>query len=620
MKDNLAKLGYIFSDSLLVWARPDFSGIDCNDGDETERRIAGVISNARDVSVLSTELRKHITDGASLYHLGSIRSNIMRPFENILKGDVLEIGAGCGAITRYLAECGGNILAIEARLRRAAIVRSRTRGFENVTVLANNLDLFQSDCQFDVITLIGVLEYANLFMPGEEPALTMLERVRLMLKAEGKLIIGIDNQLGLKHFAGAIEDPLGQSMVGIEGRCRKDQSKTFGRMALKSTLEKAGFAVSEFLFPFPNYRFPVSILTEEGLSTKNFDAAAFGWQSVGRDPQLPPSCSFSLELAWSEVFKNKFAGDVANSFLVISGLSMKKHIPKGVLAYHYNVDRIPAYCKQSTFFSNHEGNIRVKYRRLAASDAGADQTDTPLISNTWRSSDEYVSGTSLALEFVHIVTKDGWRFDEVARFVRHYLAMVEKFLKSAGMEISTSSVHQGLPGDFFDVIPQNIIVGEDGIGYPIDREWKLAISFELGHLLFRSFIQLLSLVTRFGQHESGESMTRWQFIHRALERAGLAISEIDCVRYIKLESAILDGVTGVSPEGHLTCWKDEPLSALTLSQVVPEQERQITRLNEALTERDEQITRMLNSMSWRVTKTLRFIEKSLTGLKNRGDS
>jgi uncharacterized coiled-coil protein SlyX len=129
-------------------------------------------------------------------------------------------------------------------------------------------------------------------------------------------------------------------------------------------------------------------------------------------------------------------------------------------------------------------------------------------------------------------------------------------------------------------------------------------------------------------------MTRWQFIHRALERAGLAISEIDCVRYIKLESAILDGVTGVSPEGHLTCWKDEPLSALTLSQVVPEQERQITRLNEALTERDEQITRlnealterdeqitrMLNSMSWRVTKTLRFIEKSLTGLKNRGDS
>jgi len=174
-------------------------------------------------------LRQNLFDWPSLYHLSGTRANILRPFQRTLAGaDVLEIGAGCGAITRYLGECGTNVLALEGSPRRAAIARSRTRDLENVTVLAERFDRLQCDCKFDVITLIGVLEYANLFTSGENPPLAMLERVRSLLKPEGKLIIAIENQLGLKYFAGASEDHLGQPMVGIEGRYRKDQPQTWG--------------------------------------------------------------------------------------------------------------------------------------------------------------------------------------------------------------------------------------------------------------------------------------------------------------------------------------------------------------------------------------------------------
>ena len=41
----------------------------------------------------------------------------------------------------------------------------------------------------------------------------MLQRVRSLLKPEGKLIVAIENQLGLKYFAGAPEDHLGQADV-----------------------------------------------------------------------------------------------------------------------------------------------------------------------------------------------------------------------------------------------------------------------------------------------------------------------------------------------------------------------------------------------------------------------
>ena len=63
----------------------------------------------------------------------------------MIGGDVLEIGAGCGAITRYLGECGGNILALEGTPRRAAIASARTRGLDNVTVLSEKFESFKTN-------------------------------------------------------------------------------------------------------------------------------------------------------------------------------------------------------------------------------------------------------------------------------------------------------------------------------------------------------------------------------------------------------------------------------------------------------------------------------------------
>ncbi|WP_122560309.1 class I SAM-dependent methyltransferase, partial [Pseudomonas viridiflava] len=100
-------------------------------------------------------LPQYCTDRPKLYHLTSSRGNIFRPFEHLLKGkSVLEIGAGCGAISRYLGEAGAEVLALEGSPRRAAIAASRTRDLDNVTVLSERFDDFKVDQQFDVITLI----------------------------------------------------------------------------------------------------------------------------------------------------------------------------------------------------------------------------------------------------------------------------------------------------------------------------------------------------------------------------------------------------------------------------------------------------------------------------------
>ena len=136
MKNKILTSNYLFDTKLRVWARTDYIGIPYSDGEEVEARIAGIINKASDISVLSAELASFCNDWPTTYHLSRKRANLLRPLENYFRGkSVLEIGAGCGAITRYLGEIGAEVLALEGSLRRAPIVASRCRGLDRKSVV-----------------------------------------------------------------------------------------------------------------------------------------------------------------------------------------------------------------------------------------------------------------------------------------------------------------------------------------------------------------------------------------------------------------------------------------------------------------------------------------------------
>jgi hypothetical protein len=100
MVNQLLSSSYTFDKLKGIWSRPAYTSISYSDGDETELRIAGIIERAIDITVFSPELRQHCTDWPTLYHLSSTRANILRPFELSGGEEVLEVGSGCGAITR----------------------------------------------------------------------------------------------------------------------------------------------------------------------------------------------------------------------------------------------------------------------------------------------------------------------------------------------------------------------------------------------------------------------------------------------------------------------------------------------------------------------------------------
>ena len=610
MKTLLQHAGYALDDTTNVWLNPSYKGIAYNDGDEIETRIFNIIKNATDISTLSTELRQHCTDWPSQYHLTSARANIMRPFEQILKGaNVLEIGAGCGAISRYLGECGAQVLSLEGSPRRASIARSRTRDLDNITVLAEKFDQFKCDHQFDVITLIGVLEYANLFTPGDNPALIMLQRVRQLLKPDGKLIIAIENQLGLKYFAGAPEDHFGKPMVGIEGRYGKDQAQTFGRPVLTKLLQQAGFDASNFLAPFPDYKLPSSIVTEAGFAHPDFDASVFAIQSVKRDPQLPEVCNFSLELAWPVVFANDLGLETSNSFLIIASPTQQVLLPAGDLAYHYSTTRFAEFCKE-TIFSGEDEEVSVSYRRLGTVNAtSVDSKISPnaVVKFVCPETDKYVSGKPLSQEFINIVTKDGWTFEQVGQFVSRYVSILNTVVKTDGFTGEQTSAGAAMPGQYIDCMPQNIMVDVQGKYTFIDKEWQLTSPVEVNHLVFRSLVFLCDAITRFGRPATGESLTVFQFIGKTFKAVGLSVQKADFDRFQALEENIQLAVSGIDAKTFFNAQKNRLLPMMSLSQMMADRDLQITQLS-------QRIADLHSSASWKYMAPIRAISQKFKSL------
>ncbi len=541
---ELDKYGYTRDASTAVWVRPDFSGIAYSDGDTAENTLAKIIREANDVSVLSPELPQYCTDWAKLYHLSPSRGNLFRPFEHLLKGRrVLEIGAGCGAISRYLGEAGAQVLALEGSPRRAAIAASRTRDLDNVTVLAERFDDFKVEEQFDVVTLIGVLEYASMFSADPDPAHGMLKRIRQLLKPDGHLFIAIENQLGLKYFAGAPEDHIGVAMYGIEGRYEHGQPKTFGKKELEQLIGRSGFASSEFLSPCPDYKLPNSLITENGFVSREFDAAELAWQNARKDPQLPAHTHFNLEKTWPVVIDNQLGMDLANSFLVVASNTQERIIAERVLAYHYSTGRKADYCKQAIFVKTPVG-IKVRSNRLD----GMSHVTAPVGSEceTFRhilsAEQDYAEGNVLSAAFLEAALSQGWTVESFGPFLQLYLNSLRTLLASEGATVDLGNVSSTLPGRYLDAVPQNVVVDNEGNPQLIDLEWEMTAGVELGHLLMRGLLLLIASATPFSS--SPTAIGRRDFIIQLLATAGLTVSEQDLDRYAQSEAEFQEQVTG----------------------------------------------------------------------------
>jgi len=206
---------------------------------------------------------------AILYHLTSIRRNLLEWYSFDAGSSLLEIGGGCGALTGLFTEKCSEVTTVELSKRRADVINHRHRDSNNLDIIVGNLNEIPFDKKFDYITLIGVLEYAGAFTEGANPYLAFLKQIKKLLNPNGRLLIAIENRFGLKYFAGAVEDHTGIHFDGIQGYVNNHKFRTFGKYELEKMVEHAGYGEIDFYYPFPDYKLPHLIYSDHHLPERN---------------------------------------------------------------------------------------------------------------------------------------------------------------------------------------------------------------------------------------------------------------------------------------------------------------------------------------------------------------
>ncbi len=477
-----------------VLVNPSFQESDLPYLDGSEEYLLKILGQAKDKNSLSWELKKYIKDWPTLYHLTLERANLLRCFDFCNhEAKILELGAGCGAITRYLGEKFATVFAVEGSFPRARVAKKRCSDLKGVSVLcANFLDInFQKE--FDIVTLIGVLEYAPLFGRNfttnpKASAVQFLRFANQALKDKGLLVLAIENKLGLKYFSGAKEDHSGLTFDGIEGYPRKNTAVTFSKFELEGLLRQAGFGEIEFFLPFPDYKLPSVIINAQIPNLRNY------WIHNWIETPFPDRTSnkrslilFNETLAIKEIIEAELLPEFANSFLILAykgdheKVDNLLKIDKKWIAKKYSTGRAPHFAKCVVLPS--ESPLKVCHRKLDPL-ALSPVPECDLIQNL--EEENFIGGDLLTFRILESARRKTFKeeFSLILKEIKNFA------LDNFGLMIEEN----GCPlvkGEAFDLVPCNIIVDADDNFHFIDREWVVNKPVRIDYLLFRNVLIVL---------------------------------------------------------------------------------------------------------------------------------
>ena len=265
---------------VLLETRYDTGGDRYGGGDEAENRIMELVSRYQE-----REYPRVITENPSwpiLYNLSPLRENILNwvPFRKGQK--VLELGAGCGAVTGAFLRRGLEVTCTEPSARKCRINATRHEDCAELRIYTGTIGeiLPHIKEKYDHVTLIGGLAEAAVYSDAEAPFHELLKSILPVLKEDGILWVAAENKMGMKYFAGCREDHTAAYYEGICGYPHGGKERTFSRKELVTMAEESGYSCSLY-YPYPDFRFPVKIFSDEYLPHKG--ELSRNWQSFDMD-------------------------------------------------------------------------------------------------------------------------------------------------------------------------------------------------------------------------------------------------------------------------------------------------------------------------------------------------
>ena len=439
---------------------------------------------ARDLSPI--EYGRVIDERASwpiLYHFSKQRENIVEWIPIQKTDKVLDVGSGCGAIAGALAKKAGSVTCVDLSRMRSRVNAYRHSECENLTIKLGNFADVEPDLDrdYDLICLIGVFEYGISYIGGETPFEDFLKIIKSHLKPGGRIVIAIENKLGLKYFAGCREDHMGTYFSGITNYVDGGHARTFSRNGLEKIFHAAGVEEYHFYYPYPDYKFMTTLFSDKRLPGKG--ELSNNLRNFDRDRIL----LFDEKNAFDGISEDGLFPVFSNSFLVVIGPDYETEYVR------YSNDRAPQFqiCTEILSRPANEKQRIVRKRPLCedaaehvSSMAGSCESLTErfeggeLLVNQCKlaQADElpcaefdFAKGVTLA----SLLDKALDRGDEkeFQRLFKEYLRRID--------------YHSDMPVTDFDLVFSNFLVDGDTWTL-IDYEWTFGKAMETRELAFRA--------------------------------------------------------------------------------------------------------------------------------------
>jgi SAM-dependent methyltransferase len=439
------------------------SGTKCcySDGHEKESQLFQVINSAQDLSSLSLELHKRQQSWVERYHLSMHRGAIIRCLPLSSNSRVLEIGSGCGAITRSLGEKFISVDAIEGSLSRARICASRCRDLPNVRVFISDINEIETEPNYDLVVLVGVLEWSKGFIGDTNPFQKCLRIASKALKEDGRILIAIENRLGLKYFLGSGEDHCGTPLEGLHGYPTFDSAETFSKLRLSSILLESGFNAVRFLYPFPDYKAARVVLTDEAVSL-NSESIGYWVSRYPFEDYLHSERRLvgNQALISCEVVKAGLLSELSNSFLVLASRQLSALPDQPWVVWS---ERLTRNSRLRCMTMLEKASPVLQVRKIYPHISSAEQASFPggFGLNVQPSQPFFLEGSILELELLrHAI---GGRSDRFFHVVQEWMDYVETNFLFSDKYIAPKA---------WDCIPRNLVRLNDGTLKAFDLEFS----------------------------------------------------------------------------------------------------------------------------------------------------
>lgn len=407
-----------------------------------------------------------------LYHLSHIRENIVDwvPMEKTAK--VLEVGSGCGAITGVLSRKAGQVTCVELSKKRSLINAYRHSDCDNVTIHVGNFkDIEQDlDTDYDYICLIGVFEYAQSYIGGNTPFEDFLKILQKHLSPRGRMLIAIENKMGLKYFAGCREDHVGTFFGGIENYKADEGVRTFTKTGLERIFQSCGADRYQFYYPYPDYKFMSAVYSDEYLPKKG--ELTSNYRNFDKDRML----LFDESDAFNGIVEDSLFPIFSNSYMAVLGEGFDVKFTK------YSNDRGEKYRIKTELRRGtaEDGKTELQVRKYPMSPEAKEhiralETAYDKLSERYAGSglemnrctlEETPEGVAAKLEYV-----EGTQLSEL---MNHCLQQddMEGFYRLFGEYVKKSSYGEEKPIADYDMIFSNVYVsGEKWM--VLDYEWTV---------------------------------------------------------------------------------------------------------------------------------------------------